>query len=122
RDRPQGGGLARPVGAENRRDPTVHDAEADAVQRLRAPVEGLELLHLQEDTHAAVLPRYARMTSGSCCTSAGVPSAIFRPKSSTTTRSEICMTRLMWCSTSRMVSPRCARTRGLGAAGAPPPA
>src|SRR6185436_4428406 len=53
------------------------------------------------------------MTSGFLCTSAGVPSAIFRPKSSTTTLSDTCMTRLMWCSTSRIVRPRWARTRGM---------
>ena len=41
------------------------------------------------------LPRYARITSGSFCTSAGVPSAILRPKSRATTVSEMAITRPM---------------------------
>jgi hypothetical protein len=49
------------------------------------------------------------MTSGLRCTSAGVPSAILRPKSSTTTLSEIGITSPMWCSTSRTVTWYCAR-------------
>src|SRR5213594_283190 len=49
------------------------------------------------------------MTSGSRCTWAGRPSAILRPKSRTTTLSEIGMTSPMWCSTSRMVTPRRSR-------------
>ena len=49
------------------------------------------------------------MTLGSFCTSAGVPSAIFRPKSSTTTLSEMPMTSCMWCSTSSTVSPKWSR-------------
>ena len=40
------------------------------------------------------------MTRGSSRTSAGVPSAILLPKSSTTTLSEIAITIAMWCSTS----------------------
>ena len=39
------------------------------------------------------------MTSGSACTSAGVPSAMRRPKSSTVTRSASDMTMPMSCST-----------------------
>ena len=41
---------------------------------------------------------------GSVCTSAGVPSAIFLPKSMATTLSETDITRLMWCSTSSTVT------------------
>src|SRR5437773_1758038 len=48
------------------------------------------------------------MTSGFFWTSTGGPSAILRPKSSTTTLSETCMTSPMWCSTSRTVTPRAA--------------
>ena len=43
------------------------------------------------------------MTIGSFCTSAGRPSAILRPNSIATTRSEIPITIDMWCSTSSTV-------------------
>ena len=46
------------------------------------------------------------MTCGSLRTSAGVPSAITRPRSSTTTRSASAPTNCMSCSTSTIVSPR----------------
>src|ERR671924_249037 len=43
------------------------------------------------------------MTLGSSRTAAGAPSASLRPKSSTTTLSDMRMTRPMWCSTSSTV-------------------
>src|SRR6266545_3614710 len=46
------------------------------------------------------------MTSGFRWTSTGDPSAILRPKSSTTTLSETCMTSPMWCSTRSTVTAR----------------
>ena len=49
------------------------------------------------------------MTRGSFCTSAGVPSAILRPKSIATTLSEMPITIAMWCSTSSTVSPNSSR-------------
>src|ERR687888_1146416 len=49
-------------------------------------------------------PRYALITSGSCCTSEGSPSAIFLPKSNTATRSEISITTPMSCSIITAVS------------------
>src|ERR1700730_328640 len=51
------------------------------------------------------------MTSSLRCTSAGVPSAILRPKSRATTRSHTDMTRFMWCSTSSTVTWRSSRMR-----------
>ena len=47
--------------------------------------------------------------SGRCCTSAGRPSAILRPKSIATTLSEIPITIAMWCSTSSTVRPNSSR-------------
>ena len=44
----------------------------------------------------------ARITSGCACICAGVPSASTLPKSSATTRSEVRMTKLRWCSTMTM--------------------
>ena len=55
RDRAQGGGLAGTVGAQHRRDPPVLQGETHAVQRLRAPVEGFQLLDLEDGAHA--IPR-----------------------------------------------------------------
>src|SRR3989442_1852264 len=104
--------LTGPVGAEDRRDPAVLDGEPDPVQHLGPAVPGLEVRDLQErhqtasaPTRASV-PRKARITSGFLWTSAGRPWAILRPKSSTTTLSETCMTSPMWCSTSSTVTPR----------------
>ena len=50
------------------------------------------------------------MTSGSLCTSAGVPSAILRPKFTTVMVSEMFITRPMSCSTSKTVSLNRSRT------------
>ena len=50
------------------------------------------------------------MTRGSSRTSAGVPSAILLPKSSTTTLSEMDMTIAMWCSTSKTLRSNSSRT------------
>ncbi len=53
RDRAQGRCLAGAVGAEDGRDSAPRHAEADPMQRLRASVEGLELLDLEKRAHAA---------------------------------------------------------------------
>ena len=49
------------------------------------------------------------MTFGSLAMSAGLPSAILRPKSMTTTSSEMLMTIDMWCSTNRTDRPNWSR-------------
>ena len=79
-------------------EPFSH-GEVDAVQHPRLPVG------------ARAAPRHFKQCQGRPCissgcarTSAGVPSAICRPKLSATTRSEMRITRLMWCSTSSTVS------------------
>src|SRR5258708_7065105 len=94
--------LARAVGAEHRYDAAFRHRERDAVQDRRRPVPGTDLVQLEQGGHAA--PRYASMTAGLRWTSAGVPSAIFLPKSSTTTRSEMPITNAIWCSTRSIVT------------------
>ena len=51
----------------------------------------------------ALVPRYASTTRGSVATCSNVPSAIFTPWSSATTRSEIPSTTCMSCSMTRIV-------------------
>src|SRR5216684_2570258 len=107
--RPERRGLAGSVGAEDRGNSAALHRERESVEDLGPAVLGGQVFRLQESRHQFSLPRYARMTSGSRWIIAGGPSAIRRPKSSTTTRSDTCMTRLMWCSTRRTVTPRRSR-------------
>src|SRR6266478_2700518 len=107
--RPERRGLAGSVGAEDRGDAAALHREREPVEHLGPPVLGGQVFRFQQRRHQLSLPRYARMTSGSRWIIAGGPSAIRRPKSSTTTRSDTCMTRLMWCSTRRTVTPRRSR-------------
>ena len=83
-------GLAGAVGAQKRADPAVIDREADAVQH---PEIAVGCMQAGRPPAAAAISRHPpdrpAITSGFFCTSAGVPSAILRPKFSTTTRSEI---------------------------------
>src|SRR4029079_8130787 len=95
--------LAGAIRAEERGDGAFIHREADAVQHAREPVLGMQVLR-GEERHRQAVPRYAWITSGCFCTSAGLPSAIFLPKFSATTRSEMLITRLMWCSTRSTVS------------------
>src|SRR5699024_5064367 len=127
------GRLAGAVRAQQRCDRARFEREVDAVQNLRGAVPRVELARVEQQRHGlgrlgagsngarlgASLapfepdpvfasepePRYARITSASLRTSSGVPSAIFRPKSSATTLSDTLITRFMWCSTSRIVAP-----------------
>src|SRR5262249_45676425 len=85
-DRAKRRGLAGPVGPEDRGDAAGLDLEGEALEHLGPPVLRLEVDGLQKGGHQRSPPRYALITSGSRCTVAGGPSAIFRPKSSTTTR------------------------------------
>src|SRR3954453_18667286 len=93
RDGPQRRRLAGAVGADQRDDLALVDLERDALQRLDRAVERVDVLD-DEDRVVAVrrggapgghawLPRYASMTRGFARTSAGPPSAIFSPWSST---------------------------------------
>src|SRR5437899_2080652 len=58
----------------------------------------------------ALVPRYALITWGFALTSAGVPSAIFSPRSRTTTRWEMSMTTPMSCSMRMIVVPHSSLT------------
>ena len=59
----------------------------------------------------APAPRYAARTAGSACTSAGVPTAMMRPKSSTWMREQVPITNPMSCSTRSTARPSSARER-----------
>src|SRR5262249_50836392 len=76
-----------------------------ALQQLGQSVHGWVLDKVQDRT-ALLVPRYAAMTAGSFCTSTGAPSAILRPRSSTTTWSEMSITTPISCSISTIVMPR----------------
>src|SRR5256885_16183158 len=102
-DRAERRGLAGAVGAEERDHSAFGHRERFSVEDGRRPVTSADVLELQYGGHAA--PRYASMTAGLRCTSAGDPSAIFLPKSRTTTRSEMPITNAMWCSTRSIVTP-----------------
>src|SRR6185295_3457700 len=100
------GGLAGAVGAQHGDDLAALDLQADAAQCLHRAVAGLDVRELQDSVTHAALPRYASITAGCACTSAGVPSAIIRPMLSASTRSETRDTRFMSCSTISTVTPR----------------
>src|SRR5579859_3372753 len=102
--RPQRGGLARAVRTKERGDRALVHREIHAVQDARVAVIRLQVVDFEQ--HQAAAPRYARMSSGCARTSSGAPSAILRPKLSATTRSEMLMTRPMWCSTRSTVRRR----------------
>src|SRR4051812_45999708 len=94
RDRAQRRRLAGAVRADERDDLAFVDLERDALERLDRAVERVDVLD-DEDRLVAVarrdrvavahawLPRYASITRGLLRTSAGAPSAIFSPWSST---------------------------------------
>src|SRR5207247_10290998 len=87
--------LAGTVRSAHGDDLALVDAHRHAVERLHVAVACVDVLQLEQRRHSA--PRYASITAGSARTSAGVPSAILRPKLRTWTRSETDMTRFMWC-------------------------
>src|SRR4051794_24811160 len=118
-DRPQRRRLAGAVRADQRDDLTLVDLERDALERLDRAVEGVDVLH-EEDGLVAVrrgpvagahawLPRYASITRGFLRTSAGAPSAIFSPWSSTVMWSETFITTFMSCSMRSTEIPRSLR-------------
>src|SRR6266511_2361682 len=120
-DRPQCRRLAGTVRSDQRHDLALADRDRDSLERLDRPVEGVDVLELEDVVRLGVhppfapstacLPRYASITRVSFCTSSGEPSAIFSPYSSTVTRSETPITTRMSCSIRRTVSPSSARRR-----------
>src|SRR5215217_3281320 len=113
RDRAQRGGFAGAVRADQRDALTVLHLDRDALEGLDVPVEGMDILDLEQrhQSDSACLPRYASITRGFCRTSCGVPSAILVPWSSTVMYSEASITTCMSCSMSRMLRPRSSRSR-----------
>src|SRR5207245_5201430 len=112
--------LARAVGAEQGHDLPLVDFQGDPLQHLNGAIAGPQVFDTQQTGHHATssLTRYAAMTRGSARTSAGVPSAILTPWSSTAIRSEIPMTTFMWCSINSTVTPeaRISRIRSVSVA------
>ena len=83
---PQRRGLPGAVRAEQRDDARLGDLEVDAEQDVDALVGGVDVAELEE-VHVvpAALPRYAASTASFCWISAGLPTAMIWPKSSTCT-------------------------------------
>src|SRR5690606_17545864 len=106
RDGAQQRALARTVGAPDGDDPSSGHPNGYVFQRSKRPVVDGQAVHLQQglcvrqrmarpvpirhdaSASASSTPKYASMTAGSRLTSSGAPSAIFRPKFSTTIRWE----------------------------------
>ena len=132
-DRAQRRRLAGAVGADQRDDLALVDGQRDALERLDRAVVGLDVVQLEQRRADAVgaAPRRLASVAGprstaphSACRrsdgalaevgldharvgwiSAGEPSAIFSPWSSTVTRSETPITTFMSCSISSTVRP-----------------
>src|SRR5439155_1418704 len=94
RDGAQRRGLARAVRSEQRDHTAFRHRERHSMEHRGRPVTRMDVLELEQRGHQAA-PRYASITAGLRCTSAGLPSAIFLPKSSTTTRSQMPITNAM---------------------------
>src|SRR3989304_2827329 len=91
--------LARAVGAEDGEDFAFPYLQGHTEQGIDpVEVERLDAGDLQQSAHS---PRYALITSGWRCTSAGVPSASLTPGSSATMRSARREAMRRSCSTSR---------------------
>ena len=102
----QEGRLARPVGADDGDGLALLQRRVDAVQRLEVAVEGRELAGLE--AAACVTPRCryrSRAPRASASPPAASPSAILRPKLSTTRRSTTASSACTTCSIQRMVTP-----------------
>ena len=116
-DRAQGRRLAGAVRADQGHDLAVADAQRDALERVdRAVVAcGRRRARARTPPSALIRRRLARGRPRSrarcACTSAGVPSAIFSPYSSTVQRSETPITTFMSCSIRSTVRPLSSRTR-----------
>ena len=76
-------GFAGAVGAQDGDDLAFLNLEGDAAEGMNAAVSRFQVFNLQYRCHYSFPPRYARITSGSLLTSAGVPTAMVLPKLST---------------------------------------
>src|SRR4029079_9630605 len=88
-DREQRRGLAGAVRTDERHDLTLFDAQINIAADLDRSIASRQRFYRQQIVCHHSSPKYERMTSSLFRTSSGVPSAIFRPFSRTTTRSEI---------------------------------
>ena len=77
--------LAGTIGAEQHGHAAFLDRDIDAVHDLGLTVERLDRTQLEDRRHQCRLPRYASVTAALSRTSSGEPSAMTRPKLSTTT-------------------------------------
>src|SRR5690606_40586604 len=110
---------SRAVGAQHGGDLAFAHLQAHAADRFDGAVGALDVEQLEDDrAHAtglrsevasSAVPRYASMTPGCPCTSAGVPSASTSPWFIARTRSETFDTSDMSCSTISTVMPRSSR-------------
>ena len=91
-DRAQRRGFAGPVGADQRHDLPGLDGQVDPLQRVDRAVVDVQVMNLKERAHfiafdvghggrryIVATPRYASITFGSRCISAGVPTAMVTP-------------------------------------------
>src|SRR5690606_1955268 len=105
-DRADQGGLARAVGAEQAGNLAARYRERDVLEHVRPVVGGVQVLDREGRGRAHAAPRYASRTCLSAATSWYAPSAILRPKLSTTQRSVMRSITSMWCSMMMIVSSR----------------
>src|SRR5947199_8342811 len=103
RDHAQERRLAGPVGTDDGDGFAGGDVEADVPECGEGAVAGRHVAQLEHQASTTFSPRYASTTFGSSATSRGLPSAIFSPWSSTTTRSTTRMSVAMKCSTHTLV-------------------
>src|SRR6266542_2167143 len=94
--------LAGAVRADQRDELALGDVEGHAAQRDDA---GVVQMQVADPQHHSTPPRYASTTVGSLTTSVGVPSLIFSPWCSTTSRSHSGMMTSITCSTISTVTP-----------------
>src|SRR5208283_4611120 len=91
RHRPEKRALSRAVGPDEGKDFALMHLHGDAVKGLNSAVGDVEIGNAHQHVNSS--PRYASITFRSFLISSGVPSAIFSPKSSTTSLSERFMMR-----------------------------
>ena len=101
-------GLAGAVGAEDHDDLAFVDVQVDAASTWTGPYAGAEPAHGEHERSPSA-PEVGLDDARIVLHVGGGPSAILRPKSSTTTLSEMPITIAMWCSTSSTVRPNWSR-------------
>jgi len=85
-ERPEHGGLAGAVRADQGDSFALAHTEADPAHGLQESVTSLQIMDLQQG-HGPAFPRYASTTAASRSTTSGLPLAITLPASIATSRS-----------------------------------